>query len=352
MWLMTNVIDPIKNDISELKNIALFTDKYKGVDSSVTELNYLVGVTSNIQTQLDDVKKSTEYLNIAQATPNVFGSDFLNIDISFASAEIHKPAFFIMNASNQISNYPPYFNTTGTFYGIRTVYWRSNQHIMVEIKEMYPVSGRVHTNFYNNGIWSGWKSINYDLCVKQYVGGFKNYNTDLNSILTEYDGNTQEQKYIIVTSGCINRPSTGANYDVVSTFVTNTAVSPTVVQKVVGLGIIPREFIRTATGTTTTQWCEYAMIFDLIGTGSELTANVPWAVIKRLCNSGFLPKGRVTIGTIQTQNTYSYIGQCTTTNYGSWFVTAYSVGVNYIVKNVNGTWSYEQITTGAAVSFT
>ena len=111
MWLMTNVIDPIKSDISDLMTIvdpstssltfpqngfttatidcsdgvlslsadsvsingfsikssvpsnALFTDKYKDANASVNEVNYLVGVTSKIQDQINDINKSLPWLN-------------------------------------------------------------------------------------------------------------------------------------------------------------------------------------------------------------------------------------------------------------------------------------------------
>lgn len=36
---------------------------------------------------------------------------------------------------------------------------RNSIHILVEIHELYPVSGRIWSNFYNNGTWNGWRTI-------------------------------------------------------------------------------------------------------------------------------------------------------------------------------------------------
>lgn len=43
--------------------------------------------------------------------------------------------------------------------GFRIVYRRNSVHILVQIIEMYPVTGRTWYIFYNSGVWTNWKSI-------------------------------------------------------------------------------------------------------------------------------------------------------------------------------------------------
>ena len=45
------------------------------------------------------------------------------------------------------------------FIGYREIYWYATKNIMVRLVEFYPIPGRLWTNFYNNGEWTGWKSI-------------------------------------------------------------------------------------------------------------------------------------------------------------------------------------------------
>lgn len=89
-----------------------------------------------------------------------FGGDFLNIDIHFRGNAIHQASFFGVEPGNVgWVNVPPGIDRNGSWVGIRYVLWRNEYHIMVELHEMYPVTGRLWFNFYNYGAWMGWRYI-------------------------------------------------------------------------------------------------------------------------------------------------------------------------------------------------
>lgn len=43
--------------------------------------------------------------------------------------------------------------------GLWQCFWFDSSHIFVRFTEFYPIAGRIWTNFYNIGSWSGWKSV-------------------------------------------------------------------------------------------------------------------------------------------------------------------------------------------------
>lgn len=70
----------------------------------------------------------------------------------------HESSYFYMVDKENWKNIPPVLKDEAIVIGIRRVYWKANIHILVEIKECYPVPGRTHYRFYNNGKWSIWKT--------------------------------------------------------------------------------------------------------------------------------------------------------------------------------------------------
>lgn len=117
---------------------------------NVLDLNQLNSNWETVKNSLiaDDIIGST------------FNKNFLNIDTSNKKSGYHQPSYFSMPANREgWTNYPSSLPTDKSFVGLRSVYWRSGSNIMVEIHEMWPVTGRIWTDFYNSGTWTGWKSI-------------------------------------------------------------------------------------------------------------------------------------------------------------------------------------------------
>ena len=63
----------------------------------------------------------------------------------------------------------------------RDVYYRDADHVLVKLIEAFPINGRIWTNFYNSGIWSGWKEAGY-IDISQFfktTGGTINGNVNV-----------------------------------------------------------------------------------------------------------------------------------------------------------------------------
>lgn len=87
-----------------------------------------------------------------------FGKDFLAVNRSnpydVKNTEVE---FYQRSVETGWTNSP--LGTSATLLGIRRVAILSSTRCAVTIQEFYPVAGRLWTNFYNNGTWTGWKSI-------------------------------------------------------------------------------------------------------------------------------------------------------------------------------------------------
>lgn len=88
-----------------------------------------------------------------------FGKNFNNISLTTEKSTLHQSAYFEKPASDSGWSGIPSALIGKIFVGYREVLWRNSTHVMVQIIEMYPTPGRVWSSFYNNGTWSGWKSI-------------------------------------------------------------------------------------------------------------------------------------------------------------------------------------------------
>lgn len=92
-------------------------------------------------------------------TGGSFRKNFLLINAQAPFSEIHQTACFSKPTEDADWSEVPTAVKGKTWIGLRTVMRRGPIHIMVKIEEMYPVTGRIWYNFYNNGSWSGWKNI-------------------------------------------------------------------------------------------------------------------------------------------------------------------------------------------------
>ena len=89
-------------------------------------------------------------------------TNFLHVDLNNRNSDINKIHYFGSNNPATTFTNSPY--TAGPFFGYRVVRWCSGSansyHLVtVELREQYPISGRVWSNTYdiNTGTWYGWR---------------------------------------------------------------------------------------------------------------------------------------------------------------------------------------------------
>lgn len=122
-------------------------EKIEGMKSDVTELN---GKTEKLQAHELCIPGDT-----TNAPPN---NKFLNISLKDRFNAVNRCHYFRQPNGTAFEGCPTPLKAQ-EFIGYREVYWYSTINVMVKLIEFYPMPGRVWTNFYNNGTWTGWKSI-------------------------------------------------------------------------------------------------------------------------------------------------------------------------------------------------
>ena len=113
---------------------------------------------------MDDLGSLDYYKSIDGSS---FSKNFLTINPSVRKDNYKKRAYFYWdsNTRDSFSNRPTAMASASTGIGVREVFYRTDKHILVKVTEMWPVPGRQHFNFYNNGSWSGWREATNPLRV-------------------------------------------------------------------------------------------------------------------------------------------------------------------------------------------
>lgn len=127
---------------------------------SATQLGYLDGVTSNIQTQLDE---KLPLMNTYSQDGTGFNKNFLLITPNnFNTQHMRRSgwSWFGTTERANFTNIPTLLANATSATGIRQVYFINSNQIQVRVIENYPQFGRVHANAYQNGTWTGWRTIN------------------------------------------------------------------------------------------------------------------------------------------------------------------------------------------------
>lgn len=147
-------VDPVNNLLGTDATLPLaatqgktLDEKIEGVKSDVTELN---GKTEKLQAHELCIPGDT-----TNAPPN---NKFLNISLKDRFNAVNRCHYFRQPNGTAFEGCPTPLKAQ-EFIGYREVYWYSTINVMVKLIEFYPMHGRVWTNFYNNGTWTGWKSI-------------------------------------------------------------------------------------------------------------------------------------------------------------------------------------------------
>ena len=85
-------------------------------------------------------------------------NDFCLIGLKDRFSEFNRCHYFRQPNGTEFKACPSVLKAQ-EFIGYREIYWYTPINIMVRLIEFYPIPGRIWTNFYNDGTWTGWKSI-------------------------------------------------------------------------------------------------------------------------------------------------------------------------------------------------
>lgn len=100
------------------------------------------------------------YINAISSDGSDFYKDFCSIDLSDQKGQRNRSYYFDKPESGEGWSNVPSDVSNSEWIGVRNVYYRTNFHVLVEIIEMHPIHGRIWTNFYNSGSWTGWSVLN------------------------------------------------------------------------------------------------------------------------------------------------------------------------------------------------
>lgn len=124
--------------------------------------------------------ESMDYItafNGIRGDATMFQKNFKFVGTSNKYADANRRCYFSFNQTNksEYTNIPPVLNaiTSGSVMGFREVLFLSNNFLMVNVIEMYPVSGRIHSICLNNGTWDSWNT------TPSEYGGIMNGNASI-----------------------------------------------------------------------------------------------------------------------------------------------------------------------------
>ena len=147
-------VDPVNNLLGTDATLPLaatqgkaLDEKIEGVKADVTKLN---GDTNGLLQRELIIPGDT-----TNAPPN---NDFFLIGLNDRFSEVNRCHYFRQPNGTEFKGCPSVLKGK-EFIGYRDIYWYSTINVMVQLREFYPIPGRVWANFYNSGTWTGWKSI-------------------------------------------------------------------------------------------------------------------------------------------------------------------------------------------------
>lgn len=150
----------IKKWFADLKSFA-FKDLANNLTTSTTGSALDASQGKILNDKYDELNQSLLFTNAASIDGSSFSYDLLNVTPSLNNTRFQKNAYFskpVDDSAWKQENIPT--SMKGKLWiGYRIVMKRNSIHILVEIHELYPVYGRIWSNFYNNGTWNGWRTI-------------------------------------------------------------------------------------------------------------------------------------------------------------------------------------------------
>ena len=160
-YFYNKYLKPIKPHARE-ETIKSYTVNEQG---HVPDAQLVVQLKEENESLQEEIEKLNSALNYFNAVDDVTGSNFRKnfwlINPDDKTSEINKNSFFAVTQTDRAEwkNIPPDMPNQ-TIIGMREVFVRNSQHVLVQITEFHPIAGRRYCSMYNNGSWSEWKTYN------------------------------------------------------------------------------------------------------------------------------------------------------------------------------------------------
>lgn len=150
----------IKKWFADLKSFAL-EDLVNNLTTTTTGSALDASQGKILNDKYEELNQSLLFINAASTDGSSFSYDLLNVTPSLNNTRFQKNAYFSKPVDDSAWKQEciPASMKGKLWIGYRIVMKRNSIHILVEIHELYPVSGRIWSNFYNNGTWNGWRTI-------------------------------------------------------------------------------------------------------------------------------------------------------------------------------------------------
>lgn len=136
----------------------VFSPPVNNLLSTDTSRPLSAAMGKQLQEAVESVNSSLTFVN-AENNPDLFEKNFLLINASQEHGIAQTTTYFSKPEEDSDWQNVPSTLQGRQWVGIRKVYRRNNTHVLVEIVEMYPVSGRTWYIFYNNEKWTSWRSV-------------------------------------------------------------------------------------------------------------------------------------------------------------------------------------------------
>lgn len=111
--------------------------------------------------KLNDFSAALVYVNLdVSKAGESFTKNLLLINTGNPKDKINATAtFYIPKDKNTWENLPSEWGDGSEIIGLREVVIHGTEHAYVKITEFHPHNGRIWSNFFNAGTWSGWKVL-------------------------------------------------------------------------------------------------------------------------------------------------------------------------------------------------
>lgn len=156
-YFYNKYLKPIKPHARE-ETIKSYTVNEQGHVPDAQLVAQLKEENESLQAKVEALNSSLTFVN-AENNPDLFEKNFLLINASQEHGIAQTTTYFSKPEEDSDWQNVPSTLQGRQWVGIRKVYRRNNTHVLVEIVEMYPVSGRTWYIFYNNEKWTSWRSV-------------------------------------------------------------------------------------------------------------------------------------------------------------------------------------------------
>ena len=158
---LKTILGKIKKFFTDLKPHA-FSNPVNNLTGTDASLPLAAPQGKALKQEIDELNSALNYFNaVDDVTGSNFQKNFWLISRNDKTSEINKNSFFVVTQTNRAEwkNIPPDMPNQ-TIIGMREVFVRSSQHVLVQITEFHPIAGRRYCSMYNDGLWSDWQTYN------------------------------------------------------------------------------------------------------------------------------------------------------------------------------------------------